>query len=245
MAGGDDRIAWKIVAGIAQRVRSHYTCAMQTRFLLCLASTSFLGCMVTPSSVPVDPNATPVLAEGFSKTSEVPPSFLVLNGGVTLAATNRNRFLALPAKPLDTHGVMFGPAMRDGLRVAARFRGEQKGRQSPAFGVGLNGISGYRLRVNPARRKLELLRNEVRVHEADYQWVPGQWTHMMLQVRELPGLQWAIEAKVWDETQRMPAAWTLTWKDADAPLPGRPSAWGTPYSGTAIGLDDLQVWRID
>jgi hypothetical protein len=68
---------------------------------------------------------------------------------------------------------------------------------------------------------------------------------MMLQVRELPGLQWAIEAKVWDETQKMPAAWTLTWKDAEAPLAGRPSAWGTPYSGTPISLDDLQVWRID
>ena len=218
---------------------------MQTRLLLCFASTSFLGCVVIPSSVPADPNATPVLSEDFSKTSEVPQSFLVLNGEVTLAVTNRNRFLALPAKPLATHGVMFGPAMRDGLRVAARFRGEQKGRQSPAFGVGLNGISGYRLGVNPARRKLELLRNEVRVHEADYQWVPDQWTHVMLQVRELPGLQWAIEAKAWDKTQKLPKDWMLIWKDAEAPLAGRPSAWGTPYSGTAIDLDDLQVWRID
>ena len=224
---------------------SHYTCAMQIRLLLYLASTLFLGCVVSPSSVPTGPNATPVLAEGFSKTSEVPASWLVLNGEVALSTTNRNRFLALPAKPPVAHGVMFGPAMRDGLRVTARFRGEQKGRQSPAFGVGLNGISGYQLRVNPARRKLELLRNEVRVHEADYQWVAGQWTHMMLQVRELPGLQWAIEAKVWDETQKMPAAWSLTWKDAEAPLAGRPSAWGTPFSGTEIGLDDLQVWQID
>jgi len=193
----------------------------------------------------VDPNATPVLSEDFSKISEVPASWLVLNGEVALSTTNRNRFLTLPATPPVAHGVMFGPAMQDGLRVAARFRGEQKGRQSPAFGVGLNGISGYRLWVNPARRKLELLHNEVLVHEVDYQWAPDQWTHVMLQVHELPGLQWAIEAKVWDETQKMPAAWTLTWKDAETPLPGRPSAWGTPYSGTAIGLDDLQVWRID
>ena len=218
---------------------------MQIRFLLYLAPTLFLGCVVSPSSVPTGPNATPILAEGFTKTPEVPASWLILNGEVALSTTNRNRFLALPAKPPVAHGVMFGPAMQDGLRVAARFRGEQKGRQSPAFGVGLNGISGYRLWVNPARRKLELLRNEVRVHEVDYQWVPDQWTHVMLQVRELPGLQWAIEAKVWDETQKMPTAWTLIWKDAEAPLAGRPSAWGTPYSGTAIGLDDLQVWRID
>ena len=218
---------------------------MQIRFLLYLAPTLFLGCVVSPSSVPTGPNATPILAEGFTKTPEVPASWLILNGEVALSTTNRNRFLALPAKPPVAHGVMFGPAMQGGLRVAARFRGEQKGRQSPAFGVGLNGISGYRLWVNPARRKLELLRNEVRVHEVDYQWVPNQWTHVMLQVRELPGLQWAIEAKAWDQTQRLPKDWMLIWKDAEAPLAGRPSAWGTPYSGMPISLDDLQVWRID
>ena len=170
---------------------------------------------------------------------------MVLNGEVTLNSTNRNRFLSLPAEPLQPHGVMFGPAFRDGLRVAARFRGKKKGRQSPTFGLGLNGISGYRLRVNPAQKKLELLRNEVRVHAVDFEWNAEEWTYLMLQVRELPGLQWAVEGKAWIATKKAPENWTLSWKDAGAPLPGRASVWGTPFSGKPIAVDDVQVWRID
>ena len=217
---------------------------MHIRFFLCLGSVWLLGCVVPSPSVPVDPNATPVLSEDFSKTSEVPRSFLVLNGEVALVATNRNRFLELPAKPLAAHGVMFGPAMRDGLRVAARFHGKKKGRQSPTFGLGLNGRR-YLLRINPAKGKLELLRNEATVQEVDFGWNPSQWTYMMLQVHELPGLQWAVEGKAWNETQKAPDEWLLTWKDAGAPLPGRPSAWGTPFSDKPIRVDDIQVWRID
>ena len=224
---------------------ARYTLAMRIRFLLCLASIAFLGCVAIPRGLPVDPNATPVLFENFSKAQEAPVSWMVLNGEVTLNVTNRNRFLSLPAGPRQPHGVMFGPAFRDGLRVAARFRAEKKGRQSPTFGLGLNGISGYRLRVNPAQKKLELLRNEVRVHAVDFEWNAEEWTYLMLQVRALPGLQWAVEGKAWTATQKAPEAWTLKWKDAGAPLPGRASVWGTPYSGKPIAVDDVQVWRID
>ena len=140
---------------------------------------------------------------------------------------------------------MFGPAMVDGLRVAARFQGEAKGRQAPSFGVGLNGISGYRLVVKPAEDKLLLLRNETTVAEAEYQWSPGQWTYLQLQLRPLPGLQWAVEGKAWADTQLEPTDWTLIWKEADKPLAGRPTVWGTPFSGQPIAVDDLRVWRID
>ena len=77
-----------------------YTLAMRIRFLLCIASAAFLGCVAIPRGLPVDPNAKPVLFENFSKAQEAPVSWMVLNGEVTLNATNRNRFLSLPAEPL-------------------------------------------------------------------------------------------------------------------------------------------------
>mgnify|MGYP001276374981 CR=1 FL=1 len=108
-------------------------------------------------------------------------------------------------EPLEPHGIMFGPAFADGLRVAAKFRGEKKGRRSPTptFGVGLNGMR-YLLRVDPAKGKLELRRNDAMVHAVDFKWQPNRWTHLVLQVRELPGLQWALEGKAWSEGETAP-----------------------------------------
>jgi len=203
-----------------------------------------LGCETPVRPVSPGDGFTPILNETFSRKQALPDNFLTLNGEVTVTGTP-NRFAQLPAEPLEAHGLMFGPAMVDGLRVAARFQGEAKGRQAPSFGVGLNGISGYRLVVKPAEDKLVLQRNETTVAEAEYQWAPGQWTYLQLQLRPLPGLQWAVEGKAWVDTQLEPAEWSLTWKEADKPFAGRPTVWGTPFSGHPIAVDDLRIWRID
>jgi len=216
---------------------------MQRWLLLGLipAAIWLLGCK-TPKGANGHFDGSPFLSENFSKTTELPGDWLALNGQVTVT----NHVLQLPAEPLEAHGIMFGPAFADGLRVAAKFRGEKKGRRSPTptFGVGLNGMR-YLLRVDPAKGKLELRRNDAMVHAVGFKWQPNRWTHLVLQVRELPGLQWALEGKAWSEGETAPKDWTLTWKDAGEPLAGRPSVWGTPFSGQPIAVDDVRVWRID
>lgn len=221
-----------------------YTAPMRSFCMLLPVVLLGLGCETPVRPIVPGEGYTPILNETFSRLLALPDEFLTLNGEVTITGTP-NRFAQLPAEPLEAHGLMFGPAMVDGLRVAARFQGEAKGRQAPSFGVGLNGISGYRLVVKPAEDKLLLLRNETTVAEAEYQWSPGQWTYLQLQLRPLPGLQWAVEGKAWADTQLEPTDWTLIWKEADKPLAGRPTVWGTPFSGQPIAVDDLRVWRID
>ena len=221
-----------------------YTAPMRNFCMLLPMVLLGLGCETPVRPIVPGEGYTPVLNETFSRQQALPDEFLTLNGEVTITGTP-NRFAQLPAEPLEAHGLMFGPAMVDGLRVAARFQGEAKGRQAPSFGVGLNGMSGYRLVVKPAEDKLLMLRNETTVAEAEYQWSPGQWTYLQLQLRPLPGLQWAVEGKAWADTQLEPTDWTLIWKEADKPLAGRPTVWGTPFSGQPIAVDDLRVWRID
>ncbi len=187
---------------------------------------------------------TSLFHESFSRATELPADFTALNGKVRIGRSNGNRYAELPAKPVSSHGLLFGPALSKGLRVEARFLAED-GEKSPTFAVGLNGLSGYRLQVNPNKQQLELLRNEVIVHTEKFEWVAGQWTHLQLQVHELPGLKWAVEGKAWREKQAEPKKWTLKWKDTAAPSNGQPSVWGTPHAGKPIALDDVGLRVVE
>src|SRR5258705_10490505 len=85
--------------------------------------------------------------QNFEKESvgKVPDGFLVLDGAFAVKEEGGNKFLELPGSPLDTYAVQFGPAEADNASVAASIKGEGKGRRYPVFGVGLNGVAGYRL----------------------------------------------------------------------------------------------------
>ena len=188
---------------------------------------------------------TSLFHESFSRTTELPADFTVLNGNVKIGGSKGNRYVELPAEPASSHGLLlFGPALSKDLRVEARFLAED-GEKSPTFAVGLNGLSGYRLQVNPNIQQLELLRNEVVVHSEKFEWLSGQWTYLQLQVRELPGLQWVVEGKVWHKKQAEPKKWTLKWRDTAAPSNGQPSVWGTPCGGKPIALDDVRLWVVE
>jgi len=199
-----------------------------------------IACVTTQTSV-----KTSVFHESFSRAKALPDNFTELNGKVRVSHSNGNRYAELPAKPASSHGLLFGPALSKGLRVEARFLAED-GEKSPTFAVGLNGLSGYRLRVNPNKQQLELLRNEVVVHSEKFEWLSEKWIHLQLQIRELPGLQWIVEGKAWHEKQAEPKKWSLQWKETTAPSNGQPSAWGTPHAGKPIALDDVRLyWAID
>ena len=205
---------------------------MLKRFITILpALLTFIACVTPEHSV---------FHESFSGATALPAEFTVLNGKVKIGQFNGNRYAELPAKPPTSHGLLFGPALSNGLRVQARFLTEDA-EKSPTFAVGLNGLSGYKLQVNPDKQQLELLSNEVIMHSAKFEWLPGQWTHLQLQVRALPGLQWAVEGKAWNEKEEEPTRWTLQWKDTSAPNNGQPSVWGTPHAGKSIAMDDVDL----
>ena len=187
---------------------------------------------------------TSVFHESFSSAKALPADFTEFNGKVGIGRLNGNRYAELPAKPVSSRGLLFGPALSKGLRVEARFLAED-GEKSPTFAVGLNGLSGYKLQVTPNKQQLELLRDEVIVHAEKFEWLSGKWTQLQLQVRELPGLQWAVEGKAWHEKQAKPKKWNLQWKDTAAPINGQPSVWGTPYAVKPIALDDVRLRVVE
>lgn len=175
-----------------------------------------------------------------AEPGRVPAELLVLDGAFAVRAEGEERFLELPGAPLETFGVLFGPAVTNDVSVSARFFGTGSGRRYPTFALGLGGVNGYKLRVSPGKKQLELLKADTVLQGVPYAWESGRWTHLRLQVRTAGG-GWKIEGKAWTEGAAEPAEWTIVREETEAPRPGRASIWGAPFAGTPIRFDDLTL----
>lgn len=170
----------------------------------------------------------------------VPDDFMVLEGGFAVREEGGNKFLELPGAPLDTFGLLFGPTEKSDVAVTARIKGTKKGRRYPTFGVGLNGQGGYKLRVSPGKNALELYKGDEVATNAPYDWKPGEWTMLRLQVVK-SGATWKVEGKAWVQGAAEPSAPMITFEEKEEPSGGRASIWGSPYATTPIQFDDLKV----
>ncbi len=169
-----------------------------------------------------------------------PKEFLILQGKFVISEVEGNQVLELPGEPLETYGVLFGPNQKEGLCVTARIQSESVKRLYPSFGVGLNGVSGPRLLVSPAKKNIEILRgNEVKT-SSPYEWKSGSWTQLRLQIKKTSENKWRVMGKVWPGGGQEPGEW-MVYDDEKEPPNGRPSVWGIPLSGKRILFDDLVV----
>jgi len=196
----------------------------------------------TPASMAVKP----VFENDFGKASpgQLPDDFMSLNGEFVVREEGGNKILELPGTPLDSYAVQFGPAEVADVAVSARIFGTAKGRRFPTFGVGLNGVSGYKLQVSPAKKAVELLKDADVKASVPFEWKPATWTQLRLQVRKVKDGEWRIEGRAWPQGESEPKDWIVVSDEQEEPVAGRASVLGSPFSGTPIWFDDLKVERV-
>lgn len=175
------------------------------------------------------------------ETGPLPDEFPILSGDFQIKQETGNKFIELPGAPLESFWLMFGPAAHTNVVASVRIRGTSRGRQMPAFGLGLGGLGGYRLQVAPAKRAIEIHKGDSIVATAAHRWKSGEWLQLKLRVTAGEGGKWKVEGKVWPAGAEEPAQWAVEFVDEETPIPGRPTITGTPYSGTPIQFDDLKV----
>jgi hypothetical protein len=175
---------------------------------------------------------------------KVPEDFLVLDGGFAVKEEAGNKFLELPGSPLDSYSVQFGPTESSNIVVSARINSTAKGRRFPSFGVGLNGIAGYRLQLSPAKKQLELYKGDTPKASVPFDWKSDHWLNFRLQIRATNPSGWKIEGKVWSPETSEPSTWMIFLDEREEPVSGRPSVFGSPFAGTPIQFDDLRVEKV-
>ena len=189
-----------------------------------------------------------------------PEGFLIIDGQFAVREFEGGKVFELPGSPLETFGFLFGPNAAfnesgtrfrmgpkpeeapdvSGIVVSARVLGSNQGRRFPAMSLGLCGVSGFKLKVSPMKKAIELLRGDEVVASQGYDWASGKWTRLKLQVRIAAG-KWVAEGKAWQDGQAEPAEWQLNHSTSEKPNPGKASGWAAPFSGEPIRFDDLKL----
>lgn len=195
---------------------------------------------------PTPRSVKPLFEDDFEKAAagKLPDDFMSLSGEFAVQKDGGNQFLELPGAPLDSYAVQFGPAETADVAVSARIFGTAKGRRFPTFGVGLNGVSGYKLQLAPAKKVLELLKDQDVKTSVAFDWKPGTWTQVRLQVRRVKDGEWRVEGKAWPQGESEPKDWIVVSDEKEEPIAGRASVLGSPFSGMPIWFDDLKVERV-
>lgn len=179
-----------------------------------------------------------------AEVENVPDDFLVLDGQFVVREEEGNKFLQLPGAPLDSFGFLFGPALKENSTATAKFLGVATGRRYPTFAIGLNGVGGYKVRVSPGKRKLELYKGDEVKTSVPLEWKPGKWTFLRIQVVPSGEGEWEVSGKVWQEGSNEPSEASIKFTEAENLPNGRAMISASPYSGKPIRFDDLKVLEI-
>lgn len=184
----------------------------------------------------------PLFSENFDAAApgKLPTGFTSFAGDFKIVEEGGKKFIELPGAPLDTFGVLFGPSEKPPLTATAKFFATSVKRKSPAFGLSLGGVGGYRLQVSAAKGALEIFKADEGRASVPFTWKSGEWLSLRIQVREVGG-KWTVEGKAWPADAAEPADWTIKYEADAAPPQGKAGVWGNPFSGTAIRFDDLVV----
>jgi hypothetical protein len=179
-----------------------------------------------------------------AQLDSTPEDFLVLDGAFAVKEVEGNKVLELPGAPLDTFGLLFGPTEKENISASARIFGAAKGRRFPVFDVGLNGVGGYKLRVSPGKKQIELYKGDTVKKAVPLEWQAGKWTHLKLQIVKNGESGWKIEGRIWQEGASESSKPTIELLDTEAPIAGRASISAMPYAGLPVWFDDLEVRAV-
>src|SRR5262245_45146549 len=115
-------------------------------------------------------------------TGPVPAEFLTVEGEFRIAGEPGKRVLEMAPEPVVDGALLLGPSLKGAASISARVKAEKSRRAFPRLGLGLYGVSGLKLRLVPARQKLELLAGEEEVASAALAWTDNAWFRIELSV---------------------------------------------------------------
>jgi hypothetical protein len=179
-----------------------------------------------------------------AEVGSVPDDFMVIDGQFTVKENAGNKFFELPGAPLEAYSFLFGPKENTNVAVQARIFTKAKGRRYSVFDVGLGGLGGYKLRVTPAKKQLELYRGDTLKTSVPLEWTSGKWTFLKLQVQQTDPSKFTITGKWWQEGAQEPTEPSITFADTQPLTRERASAGAMPYAGEPVLFDDLIITRV-
>ena len=212
---------------------------------LCAKFLPLLTSLIALARLQADPPIVPaVVKEDFSSLTEgtLPDEIMVIEGAFTIVTEGGNKMLQLGIEPLTEGGVLLGKSLKRGGTVKAKVRASSKRRSFPRFSVGIGGTSGYRCRIAPAEKLMEINKEDTRLAKADFTWKSEAWYWVEISVvpAQAEG-KWSIEGRCWEDGQPRPETPQVGHTATEPPPNGKASVWGAPFSEKPIFFDDIEI----
>jgi hypothetical protein len=151
--------------------------------------------------------------------------------------------LLVQPEPLADANAQLGPSAKGAATIEARVFGSRQARSFPRFGLSIHGMSGHRLLVNAAQKRLELVRNDEVLASAPFTWETDTWSVMRLEAarKDGPDSPWVILGWIWSADGPEPTEPLIEFEDsATLKGNGRCGLWAIPYSGKPILFDKIR-----
>lgn len=172
---------------------------------------------------------------------EPPKEVFVVDGTIKIAAHEGNKAIVIDPNPITDASAQLGSSAAGSASIEARVLATKRGRSTPRFGVSVHGLSGHRLLVNPAKKVIELVKNDQTLATVPHTWTSGAWLKLKLEAKKGAGEAWIITGKVWPADAAEPAEPLIKHEDKALKGQGKCAIWATPFSGEPVFFDDIKI----
>jgi len=185
-------------------------------------------------------NSTVITADDWAE-GEVPKEVFVVDGTVKIAALEGNKAIVVDPNPITDASAQLATSAAGNASIEAKVFAIKRGRSTPRFGVSVHGMSGHRLLVNPAKKLIELVRNDQTLASIPYTWASEVWLKLKLEAKKGEGTAWSITGKAWPADAAEPAEPQIKHEDKGLKGQGKCAVWATPFSGEPVYFDDIKI----
>lgn len=172
---------------------------------------------------------------------EPPKEVFVVDGTIKIAAHEGNKAIVIDPNPITDASAQLGASAAGSASIEGKILATKRGRSTPRFGVSVHGLSGHRLLVNPAKKVIELVKNDQTLATVPHTWTSGAWLKLKLEAKKGAGEAWIITGKVWPADAAEPAEPLIKHEDKALKGQGKCAIWATPFSGEPVFFDDIKI----
>ncbi len=199
------------------------------------------ACLLATTSLPAQQLQTfEIKADDWSE-GEPPKEVFVVDGTIKIAARDGNKAIVIDPNPITDASAQLAVSASGSASIEAKILAIKRGRSTPRFGVSVHGMSGHRLIVNPAKKTLELIKNDQILASAPFTWTSEAWVKVKLDAKKGAGDVWSIIGKAWPADAAEPAEPLIKHEEKSLKGQGKCAIWATPFSGEPVFFDDIRI----
>jgi len=203
---------------------------------LLLAASLFAACSLQAQQL----QSFEIKADDWAE-GEPPKEVFVVDGTIKIGARGGNKAIIIDPNPVTDASAQLAVTANGNASIEAKILAIKRGRSTPRFGVSVHGMSGFRLIVNPAKKSLDLIKNDQTVATVPFAWTSEVWVKVKLEAQKGAGDAWSITGKAWPADAAEPEEPLIKHEEKNLKGQGKCAIWATPFSGEPVFFDDIKI----